>query len=806
MSLFSRLFRRAPSQSSVPASPQPKRSEGNPEKRQRRDAGQPAPPNRAEDKVSHQPSAADRALVTAAEERALQSAVEARDVQAIARLVVAGASTKVRQAAAHAIAAHAIESPDVLRQLIRDVRGGNDKSVYKILTSQRDALLEQTRKLDQLRAEINAAAGSIERHSQRPYDPLYGPTLDQFEIRWKAVAAQADPELRTKVQQWIDHSRETIAEHLRQVAAQASRELAAANAAAEAHRLREEQDQASAAAAAEQARALEELRRAQAEKQQAEQQAVRQIGGLIRKARGALNDGSTSRAAGVRRAIEEKLAGAPPLPAYLTSQLQQLDKQLEELKDWKSFSVTPKRVELMEEMESLVESTLDPPVLADRIKSLQEEWRTLSKGAGENLEADWQRFQEAAQKAYQPCREYFAAQAQVREENLRRREALLARLSAFEAGHNWEQPDWRTVITALRESKQEWRRHSPVDRAAGKQQNEKFVALTSGLQSRLDAEYARNVKQKESLIERARQLLASEDGRKAIEAIKELQQKWRTVGPVPREADHRLWEEFRQHSDGVFQKRQQEFATYSAGLESNKTQAIALCEELEKIAALEGPELLQRASALSDVRAAFEALGEFPRADARALLNRFDRGLERCEESVARQHARDAERGWSDLFEAANHVRAYRLAAVRGSDTAQIDTLKQAAETYIASVQRWPKSALDALKQGLTHESSSDVASNEAALKMLCIRAEILTDMPTPPEDQPLRRQYQVQRLMQSMGQGVSADETQLDTMAIEWVGVGPVEDAAYQPLLQRFRRCRERSSSTGGGVVELKH
>ena len=80
---------------------------------------------------------------------------------------------------------------------------------------------------------------------------------------------------------------------------------------------------------------------------------IRQVGGLIRKARGALHEGSTGRAAGLRRAIDEKLTGAPPLPPYLTNQLQQLDAQLNELKDWKSFSVAPKRVELMEEMESL---------------------------------------------------------------------------------------------------------------------------------------------------------------------------------------------------------------------------------------------------------------------------------------------------------------------------------------------------------------------------------------------------------------------------------------------------------------------
>ena len=723
----------------------------------------------------------------------MRAAIDAGDVQAVARLVVAGTSTKVRRAAAEAI-----EDLDVLRQLIRDVRGGNDKNVYKVLTSKRDVLLEQARKLEQLRAQINDLAVALERHSLREYDATFSSRLDQLEGRWNAVAEQAGAELRGRVQHWIDHSRQTIAEHLQQVAAQASREQAAAEAAAEAQRLRDQQAQASAAAAAEQARLLEEQKRALAEQQHAEQQAARQIGELIRKARAALSDGSTSRAAGLRRTIEEKLAGAPPLPANLVSQMESLDQQLDALKDWKSFSVTPKRAELIEEMELLVEATLDPLALADRIKSIQDEWRTLSKGAGEGLEADWQRFQQAAQRAYQPCKEYFAAQALVREENLRRRDALLAKLTAFEAGYNWEQADWQAVIRTLRETKDEWRGCSPVDRQAGKQQQEAFSALTASLQGRLDAEYARNVKQKESLIERTRQLLASDDSRKAIDAAKQLQQQWQTVGPVPREVDQRLWGEFRQHCDAVFQRRQQEFAAYTAGLENNKTQALALCEQLDRIAALEGTELLAQAGAMAELRSAFAALGEFPRADTRELRNRFDQGLARYEKSIARQRARELERGWDDLFEAANQVRAYRLAVTCGLDAERLDILKNTAETYIGSVQRWPKGGLDALKKALAPERSADLAANEVALKMLCIRAEILTDMPTPSEDQPLRRQYQLQRLAQSMGQGLRVDESQLDTMAIEWVSVGPVEDAAYEPLLQRFQRCRAQGNLRG--------
>lgn len=777
MSLFSRLFRKAPSASPVPAP-----------------AATPA-----------KPSAADRAAAAAAEQSALQSAIDARDVAAVARLVVAGTSSKIRQAAAEAI-----EDPDVLRQLIREVRGGNDKNVYKVLTAKRDALLEQARKQEQLQAEIDAASAELERHSQRAYDARYSARLDQYERRWHAVAAQADPAMRSRVQQWIDRSREIVAEAVRAAEARAAREQAEAEAVAEARRLREAQAQAAAAAAAEQAQLLEAQRHALQQEQDAEQQAAREIGELIRKARGALSAGSTARAAGLRRAIEDKLADAAPVPAKLLGQIQALDKQLDELKDWKNFTVAPKRAELIEEMEALVGAAVDPQALAERIERLKDEWRTLGKGVGKGadadadadptLEAEAQRFHDAARKAYEPCREYFAAQALVREQNLQRRNALLETLTAFEAQTDWAQADWPAVIKALRETKDEWRRCSPVDRVAGKPQQEAFTALTAQLQGRLDAEYARNEQQKQALIERAQALLASDDVRAATDAIKRLQQQWRTVGPVPRAVDQRLWEAFRQHCDAVFQKREQESAAHAAGLESNKAQAMALCEQIEQIATLEGAELLAAARSLGELRSAFEALGELPRADVPALRKRLDRGLDRCQQSVARQHARDAEQGWSDLFEAADQIRTYRLALARHQDAAQVASLKAAAEAGIAAARRWPNGGLEALRTALADERATDPAANESALRMLCIRAEILADLPTPPEDQALRRDYQLQRLVQNLGQGPRVDATELDTLAIEWLGVGPVEDAAYAPLLTRFRRCREHRQAKEPG------
>jgi hypothetical protein len=620
---------------------------------------------------------------------------------------------------------------------------------------------------------------------------MFTPTLEQLESRWQAVAEHAAPDIAEKARQAIDRARETIAQHLRQIAAEAARQLAAANAATQAQLQREQDEKAAAAAATERAQVQEAEHKAETEKHDAEAKALRQIGGLVRKAHGALAAGSSKTAAGLRRGIEDKLAHAPALPAHLANQLRQLDEKLQELKDWKSFSVAPKRIELIERMESLIGATLHPTALAGHIKDLQEQWRTLSKGAGENGEAEWQRFHEAAQKAFQPCREFFEAQDKVKEENLRLRGLLFERLAAFEAQHNWEQPDWRNVITAVRESRQLWREHSPVDPVAAEELQGRFNALTAALQSRIDVEYARNVKEKKSLIERARALAGSAETRRAIDEVKRLQEQWKDIGPVSRDDDRKLWEEFRKHCDALFQKRQQEFATQHAALDSNKSQAVGLCEEVEKIAELSGQELLEGAKKLPDLRASFDAIEELPKANARQLQSRFERAFERCRKAVAQQHAREAEEGWAALLDASNAVRAHRLALVQ--DAADRDSLREAAEAQLTRPIKWPKRGLDVLKHALAQPGSTDLATSELALRTLCVRAEILTDSPTPSADQTLRREYQVKRLMQSMGQGIKSEEG-LDALTLEWLAVGPIEEGTYLQLLERFKSCRGKA------------
>jgi len=734
----------------------------------------------------------DHAARARDEEAAVSQAVAAGDMAAIGKWVIEGGSTRVRQ-----VAAQAITDPDQLRELIRASRG-KDKNVYRILTTKRDALVAEQRSAQQREAEVTAAATAIARHSERPCDAAYVATLARLDARWQAVAPHASAELREEVSRHAARAREVIEQHQRALEAEAERQRAATLAAAEARRQRELEAEAAATAAAEQASLLEATQQAEKDRREANEAASRHLMGMLRQAQAALEQGGTARATRLRDAIKEKLPDAPALPAWFERKLQEVDAQIEELKDWKTFTVVPKRGELVQRMQSLVGADMSPEELAGHIRHLRDEWRTLHRGTADEPAPEREQFEEAAARAYEPCREHFARQAEQRKENQARREALLERLTAFVAEHSGDEVNWRLVQQTLAEARREWRLHAPVDQAVVKSLQERFHAIAGELQARLDAEYARNVQARQALIARASELVGVEDTRQAIEEAKHLQRAWKTAGLVPRHHDNALWEEFRKHCDAVFQRSSHEAAAYGAALEANEARATGLCEALERIAGLTGTALEEGSQQHDTLRAEFEAL-ELPRSSARDLRQRFARASDGYRDAMRRHRVALARQGWSELFVAAEQVRAYAWAAVRQASPTECEALRATAESAVAALAHAPKGTRALLEQQLARVDAgtigSDLAANEAALRLLCIRAELMADVPTPPEDLDARREYQMRRLVESMGRGERVAPAGFDDLALEWLTVGPVEPAAHDALLARFERCRETAA-----------
>jgi len=163
---------------------------------------------------------------------------------------------------------------------------------------------------------------------------------------------------------------------------------------------------------------------------------------------------------------------------------------------------------------------------------------------------------------------------------------------------------------------------------------------------------------------------------------------------------------------------------------------------------------------------------------------------------MAEQRIQDTEQSFGNLFEAARSINAYEWAVLQGAESSERESLKQAAESLIAGAQQWPRGGLKAIKDTLARmgsDSPVDLDAREKALRMLCVRAEIQSETLTPTEDEVLRREYQVQRLTQGMGQGISVDDGQWDAMALDWVRVGAIAPDLHQGLRDRFIRGWEK-------------
>jgi hypothetical protein len=552
-------------------------------------------------------------------------------------------------------------------------------------------------------------------------------------------------------------------------------------------------------ALAEQARAAEVQAESQAQdgKQSVEAQAHGEIASLIRLSGAALGRGETRKSARFRQSIEAVMANAPPLPPHLARSLEQLDKRLNELKQWKDYAAAPKRIELIEEVEALVGVSEAPDALLEHLRALRQEWRTINKGLAVEATPEAERFEQAYTAAFQPCQVYLAEQAAIRRANLDGRKQVLDRVLAFEQGLDAEKPDHPLTMRVLREAPQEWRQYSPVDRDAARPLDAEFFGALDRLRARVTAWHAANAADKQALIERAAQLATVADLARAIDEVKQLQARWKMTGPVPHAQSQVMWEEFRAACNAVYERRQQEFAQQAATLEQGKAAAEALCAQVEQ-ACEEGP--VDRPSGEAKLREwqeAFNAVGELPRNDVRALRDRYQRAMSRYEAQIDGLARRDAEAAEANVLDAARHVRAYQRAVIEGAGDR--DGLKAAAEAFIAGVPRWPAKAIpQALRQSLARADSTDFlqsgeAARELALRQLCIHAEILGGMSTPPEDAGLRREHELQLLRQGLGQARRADAAAWDAMRIEWLGLAAAEPAVHEALERRFNRCFER-------------
>lgn len=512
--------------------------------------------------------------------------------------------------------------------------------------------------------------------------------------------------------------------------------------------------------------------------------AISHLSDLMRRASGAARNGQMRRARGIYRELNEKRAQLNDLPQGLSNKLEDLDAEMAKLGDWHEFAVTPKKEALVATMDSLHSSPLAPDDLADKIHSLQEQWKLLCKG-GENQDAElWQAFQASADIAFEPCKKHFAEQAQMREANAKARLELIDQLNAYHDAYDWDKAIWKDVEHTLRVAKDTWKTLWPVPRHQQKEIQAPFDAVLDKIYAHMNNAYDEAKAQKEQLIMQAKTAAQNSDIKAAAEHVKQLQANWKKIGRSYRKTDQQLWAEFRTVCDEIFNKRQAIYDEANAERDQLIAQAQTHIDQLVAISQKPGSELQTLSGEIAEIKAAFYALGELPKTQ----VSQLEQQLQTIQKNIEQYRSTAKQQAWHTLFDLNKQLNGLEIEAQKGHDISeQIDAFKTA-----LTEQKLPSTNANLLSQrinAITINNSDANVNNEAIkqLQRLCIRAEIAKGIESPASDKQLRMEYQVEALQQNFG------ATQNDTpesLTEQWLAVNRCPSTEFNTLQTRFLNC----------------
>jgi predicted nuclease with TOPRIM domain len=224
----------------------------------------------------------------------------------------------------------------------------------------------------------------------------------------------------------------------------------------------------------------------------------------------------------------------------------------------------------------------EPEKAANEMRSLQERWKTVAAAPRSQAESLWTRFKTAQDQVYEKCKDYFAQQAAERQENLKKKEALCARVEALT-----DSTDWVRTADAIKALQAEWKTIGAVTRGHEKSVWERFRTACDRFFTRRQEdlkerkhEWADNLAKKEALIAEADQLAQSTEWDRAANRIKQLQAEWKKIGPVRKNKSEVVWQRFRTACDTFFERYKTRDQVAVAGKLADRETAVAEIEAL----------------------------------------------------------------------------------------------------------------------------------------------------------------------------------------------------------------------------------
>ncbi|MEM9324149.1 MAG: DUF349 domain-containing protein [Bacteroidota bacterium] len=130
-----------------------------------------------------------------------------------------------------------------------------------------------------------------------------------------------------------------------------------------------------------------------------------------------------------------------------------------------------------------------------------------------------------------------------------------------------------------------------------------------------------NLKKKEEILEKIRELIDGEESDISIKGVKELQEEWKSIGPVPGQHNKTLWANYNALLDRFYDARSIYFELKDLDRKKNLKLKLDICERAEALDQMDN--IKEAVVQLNELHEEFKHVGPIPRDEQETVWQRF---------------------------------------------------------------------------------------------------------------------------------------------------------------------------------------
>jgi hypothetical protein len=254
---------------------------------------------------------------------------------------------------------------------------------------------------------------------------------------------------------------------------------------------------------------------------------------------------------------------------------------------------------------------------SDRVKQLQEFWRTIGHVPREDHETINAAFRDVLDRFYEMRSGYYEIQDAQKGENAEKKKAILDKLKTFHDYAGKRPKDWNDVTKEILELQELWKTIGPGPVELNKElwkeyraECDQFFARKQEFFKGFDDERGENLIKKTAICEKAEAVMNSEDFKETAEILKHLQEEWKNTGPVHDRYSNKIWKRFRTACDTFFDKKTAAQSASKSEFEENLKIKLDLISQVEAIVAADNP--ADHAEEFEAIQAKWKETGHVP--------------------------------------------------------------------------------------------------------------------------------------------------------------------------------------------------